>query len=392
MLRFYLGTLLTLILCLGMLCRPAPSFAEEGGEWVEAEGGASLEGTSREAAQAEALRDAMRNAVQHAIGAMVSSETMVENFVLIKDKILTKVDGYVRHYDIVSQSCAGADCSVKIRAQVEKMALADDVAALANILPMMNYPTIVVAFSQKTLGKELQNVELDMATVEQTFYQVLTQKGFRMAEASALEAEKLRQATLMAMTGNQAGKALEAASHLAQVMVSGQAVLQDNGSSPYNEKLHSYGAFLSGKVYETGTGRMLTSGSAEANVPHHSFAIGTQKAAQKAAEKLANELAGNIVKGWLQACYNEHDVALVVENLPFGKVEALKSAIMQNVKGALRVNQKSFLRGRAELAIGWQNCNTQRLAELLEGMKVGKDILQIVEAQGNSIRVTYVGK
>lgn len=379
------------VVCCLLLLSGAALGAQPDG-WVEAEGMASLEGSSREAAQAEALRDAMRNAVQHALGAMVSSETLVENFVLIKDKILTKVDGYVRHYDIVSQSCTGSDCSVKIRAQVEQMALADDVAALANILPMMNYPTVVVAFSQKTLGQDLQNVELDMATVEQAVYQVLTRKGFRTAEASALEAEKLRQAALMEMTGNKLGKALEAASHLAQVMVTGQAVLQDNGSSPYNEKLHSYGAFLSGKVYETGTGRVLTSASAEANVPHHSFAIGTQKAAQKAAEKLAEELAGNIVKSWLQACYNEHDVALVVENVPFGKVEALKSAIMQNVKGALRVNQRSFLRGRAELAIGWQNCNTQRLAEMLEGMKIGKDKLQIIEAQGNSIRVAYVGK
>lgn len=382
-----------LVLFLGLMLLIAPAIViAESGDSVVAEGISSLEGTSREAAQAEALRDAMRNAVQHALGAMVSSESIVENFVLIKDRILTKVDGYVRHYDIVNQSCSGTDCSVTISAQVETMELADDVAALANILPMMNYPTVVVAFSQKTLGQDLQNVGLDMSTVEQTFYKVLSEKGFRLADASALQAESLRQSMLMEMTGNQAGKALEAASHLAQVMVSGQAVLQDNGASPYNEKLHSYGAFLTGKVYETGTGKMLTSGSREANVPHHSFAIGTQMAAQKAAEKLADELAGNIVKGWLQACYNEHDVTLIVEDVPFGKVDALKSAIMKNVKGALRVSQKSFLRGRAELAIGWQNCNTQRLAGMLDGLVIGKDSLQIVEAQGNSIRVAYSGK
>lgn len=386
---FCRGPLLILMLSLGVLFLPAIGFGEE---WVEAEGRASLSGTTREAAQAEAVRDAMRNAVQTALGAMVASETLVENFVLVKDKILTRVDGYVRHYDIVSKECAGSECSVKIRAQVEEMALADDVAALANILPMMNYPTVVVAFAQKTLGQDLQDAGLDMGTVEQAFYEVMGKKGFRLAEASALDAERLRQATLKGMTGKQTGMALETAAPLAQVMIAGEAVVQDSGATPYNDKVHAYGAFLSGKVYETGTGRVLAAGSANASVPHSSFAIGTQKAAEKAAAQLAEDLAGKIVQGWLQACYNEHDVTLVVENIPFGQVEPLMAAIMKNIKGALRVNQKSFLNGRAELAVGWRNCNTQRLATMLKKMPAGGASLQVVEVQGNSIRVTYGGK
>jgi hypothetical protein len=94
----------------------------------------------------------------------------------------------------------------------------------------------------------------------------------------------------------------------------------------------------------------------------------------------------------LDACYNEHDVALIVENVPFNKLEKLKSQIMENVRGSLRVSQKSFLRGRAELAIGWQNCNTQRLAQMLDGLLIDKDRLQVLEARGNSIRVSYVKK
>lgn len=356
---------------------------------VTAEGNASLEGTTREAAQNEALRDAMRNAVQHAIGAMVSSESLVENFVLVKDRILTRVEGYVRHYEVIAQSCSDSDCTVSIQAEVEEMALADDVAALANLLPMMNYPTVVVAFTQSSLGQNLQNVPLDVATVEQTVYRTLTDKGFQLAEASALEAESLRQANIQGGMNNQSTQAIEAAANIAQVMISGQAVLQDNGSSPYNERIHSYGAFLTGKAFETGTGRLLATASAEANVPHHSFAIGTQKAAQLAAEKLSEKLSAEIVKGWLNACYNAHDVMLVVENLPFGKTNALQSAIMDNVKGALRVNQKTFLRGRAELAVNWQNCNTLRLADMLEGLAIDDAKLQVLEVQGNSVRVAY---
>jgi hypothetical protein len=246
---------------------------------------------------------------------------------------------------------------------------------------------MIVSFSQKTLGQSLQNVSLDLNTVDQTIAAVLARKGFKLVDATALEAEKLRQTNLADKPDM---KALEAASHLSQVVINGQASVQDMGPSPYNERIHSYGAFLTAKVFETGTGRILATGSTEATVPHQSFAIGTQKAAQKAAEKLAEKLSAAIAKGWLDACYNEHDVAVIVEEISFGKLEELRNRITDSIQGVLRVSQKGFLKSRAELSVGWKNCNTQRFAQLLDGLSVDSGRIIVQEAYGNTIRVKYV--
>lgn len=368
---------LNLLLALIVTLSPLQAFAQQAQTTV-------AEGVGAD--KSAALHDAQRNAVQQVLGAMLSSETLVENMVLIKDKILTRVQGYVKSYDITSEKCTAGECTVAIRAEVEEIALADDVAALIHILPRMNYPTLVVQFEQSTLSGNLDSIAVDVATVEQVLVKTLSDKGFRVADSSAMAAERARQSNLMAMTGDPLGQALETASHLAQVMISGQAVAQDNGASPYNERIHSYGAVLTAKVYETATGKLLASSSAEANIPHHSFSMGTQKAMQEAAAKLTEDLSSQLVQSWLDACYNDHDVTLTVEQISFGDLKALQENLI-NLSGIARVNQKSFLRGRAEVVVGWQNCNTMRLATMLDGLSVKSRRLEILEVQGNVIRV-----
>ncbi len=374
------------VVCYGCLC----SITAQADDlpWVQAKGIATAKGVGTPEARTIAIQDAQRNAVEQAVGTMVSSETLVENYVVIKDKILTRSQGYIRKYDVLSEGQIGDDYEVLIKAQVEEIALADDVIALANVLPRMNYPTVVITFTQKSLSSNLDTVGVDLGTAEQTVVQFLTEKGFRLAEPSALEAEKLRQMAISAATGNTLGQALESASHIAQVMVTGQVVMQDNGASPYNERMHSYGAVLTAKIFETVTGRMIGSVMADANIPGISFTQGASKAAQEAAKKVSQEISSKIVKGWLNACYNEHDVTLIVENISFEALGELQSQLA-SIPGINRVNRKGFLKGRAEIVIGWRDCDSQKLADKL--MSANKK-MTIQEVQGNAIRVSYAKK
>ncbi len=42
-----------------------------------------------------AMKDAMRNAAEQTVGIVIGSETLVQNFALVSDKILSKSLGYV---------------------------------------------------------------------------------------------------------------------------------------------------------------------------------------------------------------------------------------------------------------------------------------------------------
>ena len=65
---------------------------------TEASGRSSLDAVDPEK---EALRDAFRNAVEKEIGVQVKAETEVANLMLVKDKILTKAEGYVKNWKML---------------------------------------------------------------------------------------------------------------------------------------------------------------------------------------------------------------------------------------------------------------------------------------------------
>jgi len=358
-------------------------------EWVMAEGSSQIVGGDIVGAKADALHDAERNAIELALGVMLSSETIVENFALIKDKIFTRVEGYIKDLKILNEVCTKKLCSVKIKADVEKRDLADDIAALVRILPKMNYPSISVAIGQQGLDQHLHGVNVDLATAEATILEKLRKKGFVVVDMNALEKERKRQAMLMAVNGDNFKKAIEEASNGAQILIVGMASYQDVGPSPYNERIHAYSAVINARIFETATGALLGSFTVEGKAPSYSFITGANKALEKAAGILAQRISTELVQVWLDACYNEHRVRLLIEDVPFSALSSIKRTLTSNVKGVKFINQRSFLRGRAEFLIGWQNCNTMRLAERISDISAATWYFEVLEVQGNTLRVAF---
>ena len=70
---------------------------------VTAVGQAAIMSNDVSMARDKAIEDALRKAVEQAVGAMVSSETVTQNYELLSDKILSKSKGYVRSYKIATE-------------------------------------------------------------------------------------------------------------------------------------------------------------------------------------------------------------------------------------------------------------------------------------------------
>ncbi|HOU81807.1 MAG TPA: hypothetical protein PLK62_01265, partial [Bacteroidales bacterium] len=51
----------------------------------------------------DALKNALRLCVEQAVGVALTSETKVENFVVIKDAINTRAEGYTSKYEILNE-------------------------------------------------------------------------------------------------------------------------------------------------------------------------------------------------------------------------------------------------------------------------------------------------
>ncbi len=78
-----------------------------------------------------ALQDALRNAVGQAAGVAVSSETNVENFVVIRDAISSKTEGYVASYSVIKEVPFPDRYEITILAKVSLNPLKADMQLLA---------------------------------------------------------------------------------------------------------------------------------------------------------------------------------------------------------------------------------------------------------------------
>lgn len=358
-------------------------------EWIMAEGSANIEQGDVAGAKKAALHDAERNAIERVVGVMLSSESKVESFTLIQDKILTRVEGYVRDLSILSESCSRVLCTVKIKADVEKMDLADDLAAIARVLPKMNYPTVGVALTSEGMDSRAKSVDVDLLTAQRAIESQLKKKGFLVVDVSALREATHSEANIFKSQGKKAEGAIEEAIGQVQVLIKGDASFEDAGSSPYNQRIHSYSAAINAKVVETATGEVVGAYSSEASVPSHSLVSGGNKALEKAANRLANKLTRDLAHVWLDACYNPHNIMLVVDGLPFSKSREVVTTIPRLVSGVSNAVQRRFLRNRAEILLEWPNCNVMSLAEKLGGLKAKGWYLEVLSVNGNSVRAEF---
>lgn len=80
---------------------------------VEAEGIVNIKNNDIVHAKKRALLDAQKNAVEMAVGVYVNAVTRVEKSMLVEQKILSKTNGYIKKYKILSEG--GKDNLYKIR-------------------------------------------------------------------------------------------------------------------------------------------------------------------------------------------------------------------------------------------------------------------------------------
>lgn len=129
----------------------------------------------------DALRDAMRNAIEKAVGVTLSSETRVENFMVISDAIATRTTGYIRSYNVVREVPFPDRYEVTIKAAVTTSALKADFNLLARALGGVRF---MVTYDPRQV-KESERSLYDMAVEKINEY--LAERKYRYVDRRRFE-------------------------------------------------------------------------------------------------------------------------------------------------------------------------------------------------------------
>lgn len=129
-------------------------------------------GISREAA----IHDALRQAVEQAVGTLVNSQTLVQNYMVLRDEVYTKSQGFVSDYSILSEKWLNGEVVIQARVTVDAQpnsSLMTQLQRLKMIDVGLHDPRIGVVIAEHYI-RPIPDPAAETAIINQ-----LTESGFR---------------------------------------------------------------------------------------------------------------------------------------------------------------------------------------------------------------------
>lgn len=318
---------------------------------VTADGVATI-GSDPGAARDKAIEDALRRAVEQAVGTMVESETATENYELLSDKIYSRSQGYVKNYDVLSEKTDGNLLRVKISAEVSSGDLSNELSAIGLLQRRMKYPRVMVIIPEENILNSAswwQAYTVSSSQAEATVIAKLKAKGFNVVDPG-------QRRTISATDGMEAyGGDSGATGRIgtktgAEVLIIGKATSTRSANNIAGSDLLSESTSITASAVKSGTGEVMAQASGQGTAAHINEIAALQQSTQKAADQVADQLIAGILETWQRESSGQRSVAMTVEDISPAELEKLKS-VLEKTRGVSEVLVRNFDSGSADMNI-----------------------------------------
>ena len=363
---------------------------------VTAEGVAAIQQGAIDTARDAALEDAQKRAVEQAIGIMIDSQTQVENYQLISDKILSQTKGYISRYNVTGESQEGQILRVRITADVAIGKLNDDLSAIGILLGQMHKPRTMIMIAEQNIGHDwhawwwgYHGEQTDISVVENTFMDVFTQKGFEFIdhataakEIKVTAAYKVQDLTVeQARTlGNQAD---------AEVVIVGKALAKLYGDVGGGMK--SVQADLSAKAVRTDTGQVIATTVTHAAAVHITDTTAGIEALKKASTQAAEQMMEKILAVYSREAGGTRPISITISGLNKTQFVKFKDVLKNQVRGIKDLHERSFSGTTARISVD-SKVSAQTLSDDLLLKDFSTFTVEVVTSTPNSLELKVTPK
>ena len=341
---------------------------------VKASGSAMVVGGDIEKAKKEAIIDAKRNAVEQ-VGSQVIAKTVVENFDLVKDKIITKIDGYVHSYDILEEKPAEKSYQVKIEARVSKSALIDDAALVYND---MEKPRLMIIVPE-VRGKEI----FPTSQAENAISEFFVEKGFTLVD-QATARENIKKDELRKIAEGDEKAAVKAGLRAgAEAVVIGTATMGDVES--VKGILYASKSTVSIRALRTDNASLYAVSNKTESAADGVADAAQRKALETSSKSAARDIFWKIVKKWNDEKMMGADIEVMISGIGFSDLKKVLTGLKET-NGVKEVIQRSFDAPTAVLSITYQG-DAVRLAEVLSETKFKGFSVEVLSVSSGKINM-----
>lgn len=321
----------------------------------------------------DAIKSALRHAVEQKLGVHVMAMTAVENLEVVKNDIVSHAAGYVRHYDVLRQGTDGAVAWVEIAAEVDDGTLENSAESLAALMKMVGHPTVLVVAVEdgfdtvSTVLPEFGGLAEQVESVlrDQFAFATLDRKGLPARGQGLSRREALSAA-------RQAGAAYA-------VLVSLSRTDRTRSAQLRLEAVRCEDGALLGQDVQSGE---VPSGPAT----HSSPFVSVQERVYPATVSIARALTTTVQESALSA--DGTRFAVEFRDLPPDRQAAIEAALA-GLAGIVRVETASQMPRRVQLWL-WSRQSGDALAGQLAALLADQHVTARQSRQGNAFRVEYV--
>ncbi len=336
---------------------------------IDAAGYAPFSGVNAAIVRDAAIEDALRKAVEQAVGTLVSAETMVENFQVLNDNVYTKTQGYIKGYSVLNETRSQGLYQVTVRATVAIGGLRNDLDALGVLYARAEKPKVLFLIAEQNIGhrhyvfwwwgrSEYMGETVDMSAAETALKEVFLGKGFNVVDGSGrLDGIEISNAYRVADLTNdgarQIGKKFNA-----EIVVKGKALAKEGPRTP-GSQVGSYIADITVEAIKVDNGAVLASARGHGTSRHVSDVTGGVEAISRASNEAADKLVEQIAARWQSG----NIVTLRLGGIKdFKKIADFKNALKTRVKGVKAVYQRGFEGDQAVFELDTRS-STQNIAD-----------------------------
>lgn len=325
-----------------------------------------------------AKREARRMAVEQGAGTLVESNTIVRNYQLVADEIVTKAKGVITREEWGALQTDGDVAKIQLTAAVSPEAIED---AICTVIKANHDPKIALVMVEKT-GKDGDAWKIERGLIESLVTErlmdacfTLVEPGFKVTEVSATgDLPKDVMDQLVKNTNAQyvffaQGKVIESDT-------SGQAMFKDGN-------MKSYSMTLSGRLINVETSEV------EASVAEHAQVIGISpehalrfKAGQGRAfamiDKTLDGLMLKVTKRWADELVNAGKVSVTVQNVKNFKAAMAFDKVVKGSFPQVGLERRSLKSGTGVWDVEVEG-GADEFAASVEGKKVDKQTIEVVD-------------
>jgi Flagellar assembly protein T, N-terminal domain len=359
----------------------------------EGEGEAAIVGGNVERATREAREAALRSAVERVAGVLVSSQSLAVNSQLVSDQVYAHSAGYVRSYEVLSQTTERNVVKVKVRAQVGTAELDRDLQAVQALVRRLQGRKLVVLLQEQTIDEK--GVTTSSGVTSTVLTDAFKRDGWTVIDPS-FAAGKVRVASAVALGATEA-KEIGTLSK-ADYILYGTVAFRD---VPPDGVLVSAGgprsAFpLSGDydlgVFETSAGSQLAKVSGKLRSAMADVSVNSrEESAHNLVRTHQAEIIGAVRKAVLESLRSSEQngarIVLELQGVPdYATLQSFRQQLLVWSSQVREAGSPALSGGTGKLELTYLG-TAARLAEQIDGKSLGKRKVSVTGVSGNALEV-----